>query len=82
VIARFVEDVHTRPLVVVPEPARGTRSILAGTADQTIVMAGDGHAVHVCGRCGAPLLQGVTPSLLFTMLVRCGRCGTHNARPA
>jgi hypothetical protein len=83
VISTSIDDpTDIRPLVVIPEPTPGTRSILTGSEDRTVVMTGDGHVVYACGGCGAPLLEGVHIALLFTMLVRCGRCGRYNATPS
>lgn len=66
-------------LRVIPEPAAGTRSVLAYTGEGTVVMRGSamGHD-YVCGACAAVLLEAVPRGQVRNVVVKCPACGAIN----
>jgi hypothetical protein len=67
-------------LVVIPEPAPGTRTVMNRTGEGTVVFAGQGGPpiTMVCGNCGAPLIEGMAVKQIQGFVLRCNRCGAYN----
>lgn len=66
-------------LVVIAEPALGTRTILQHRRNGTIVVRGSrGEPVWLCGQCGAKLAVGVTRGQLMDAVLVCLNCGSYN----
>lgn len=68
------------PMVVIPEPAPGTRTVMVRTGEGTLVFdAPSGPATTlVCGKCRAPLVQGMRVDQIEGMVLRCNQCGAYN----
>jgi hypothetical protein len=71
---------RTIRLVVIPEPKPGTRSVLNYTGKGTLVMRGDTSpgTTMVCGKCEAPLIEGVGMDQIVDIVFHCNRCGAYN----
>jgi len=69
---------RTIRMMVIPEPAPNTRSVLLYTGPGTVVMRGQWNVTMVCGKCASPLLEGVKTAILQNMVVRCQNCGAFN----
>lgn len=66
-------------LVVIPEPALGTRVILQHGPRGTIVVRGRRHQpIWLCGHCLAKLAVGVTRGQLMDAVLVCEECGSFN----
>ncbi|MEA2536563.1 MAG: hypothetical protein QOF11_797 [Chloroflexota bacterium] len=71
---------RTIRLMVIPEPESGKRSVLELEGEGTLIFNGvDGPPIEmVCGRCGAPLVRGITLEKLHSIVFRCNSCGAFN----
>jgi hypothetical protein len=71
-------------LHVIPEPKKGTRSVLlySGEGTQMITTPNGPGIKLVCGKCDAPLAGGVPVSKIQGMVLRCNKCGSFNETPA
>ncbi len=73
-------EMHLR---AIPEPAPGTRAVLAKGGDWTggqalVTVTGNPRPVRMlCGACGALLAEGVSPGQVRDMVLRCD-CGAYN----
>jgi hypothetical protein len=66
-------------LVVIAEPALGTRTILTHRRGGTIVVRGArGEPVWLCGGCAAKLAVGLTRGQLMDAVLVCASCGSYN----
>lgn len=66
-------------LVVIAEPALGTRTVLQRGPRGTIVVMGSRPApIWLCGRCSAKLAVGVTRRQLMDAVLLCLNCGSYN----
>jgi hypothetical protein len=65
-------------LMVIPEPEPDTRSVFMYVGDGTVAMKGPGNVVMECGKCGAPLVEGVPVSQIRNIVFFCQSCGAHN----
>ncbi len=62
---------------VVPEPAKGTRTVLAPPKNPAISTGGVVDVV--CGKCGAVIAKGMGGPVQFKgVLVKCASCGALN----
>lgn len=70
-------------LIVIPEPEPNTRSVLRSHADvlDTIVMRGNGDIDFICGKCSAPLGQGLQSGQIRNVVLFCKRCKSYNEVP-
>jgi hypothetical protein len=73
---------RTIRLVVIPEPEKGTRSVLIFNGEGTLAMRLAGTSgppvTMVCGNCSAPLTEGITVDQVQNLVFRCNRCGAFN----
>jgi len=71
---------RTIRLTVVPEPKPDTRTVLDYQGEGTVVIrSDDGPPITmVCGKCGAPLVQGVEIATIVSIVFRCNSCGAFN----
>ena len=73
-------------LQVVPEPARGTRTVLRGNGpdmkDSPIMIGEDGDTNLLCGACGQVLAKNIDEGDLANVVLRCTHCEAHNDVPA
>jgi hypothetical protein len=66
-------------LVVIGEPALGTRMILQHGRRGTIVVTGSRREpIWLCGRCAAKLAVGVARRQLMDAVLVCLNCGSYN----
>ena len=67
-------------MVVIPEPAPGTRDVLVMTASPPVPFAkGTADVDYVCGSCHFTLVQRLrTAAQLQNAVLKCPRCGAHN----
>ena len=71
---------RTIRMVVIPEPAPGTRSVINYQGEGTVIFRSTAGPTTelVCGKCGAPLVVGMTVDQIRGMVLRCKRCGSFN----
>lgn len=71
------------PLHVIPEPERGTRSVMVrAPGDDTVFFRSTDLGVEmVCGKCKAPLIVGMDVSRVRRMVFQCARCQSYNETP-
>ena len=70
---------RTIRMVVIPEPAPGTRSVINYQGEGTLIFSGAGAGTTmICGKCGAPLVQGMRIDQLQGLVLRCKACGSYN----
>ncbi len=64
-------------LKVIPEPAEGTRAIIAAPTAPAI-KGPDSENDAQCGQCGTALIVGIPIENIQGMVIRCPQCGAHN----
>jgi hypothetical protein len=76
----MLRSAHPRyRLVVIAEPALGTRTVLQHGRNGTIVVRGPrGEPVWLCGECSAKLAVGVSRGQLMDAVLVCLNCGSYN----
>jgi len=72
---------RTVRMVVIPQPAPNTRSVLLYTGPGTVAMRGQGNVTMICGNCGKPLLENIKTSQVRNLVFRCNNCGMFNETP-
>ena len=67
-------------MVVIPEPAAGTRSVMNRQGEGTVIFAAPNgpNTTLVCGKCEAPLAVGMRVDQIVALVLRCNRCGSFN----
>lgn len=65
-------------MMVIPEPAPNTRSIIVYQGEGTVAMKGPGTTVLECGSCGVPLVEGMRVAQIRQLVFVCPKCGAHN----
>jgi hypothetical protein len=66
-------------LQVIPEPDPGSRAVLVNLGGGTVISQSfDGTDSLDCGKCGAPLMVGVTRSHVNGLVLQCSSCGAFN----
>ncbi len=69
---------HIR-LKVIPPPLHNSRPVFEKTGEGTLLFQGYATGVSFdCGKCSAPLMQGLHPGQVQAIVLRCNACGTHN----
>ena len=67
----------TKKTTVIPEPAQGTRVVMA-PPEAPIIKGGAGQEVWECGSCGT-VLADIQPNVLFANIVlKCPDCGSFS----
>lgn len=68
-------------LRVIPDPGY-ERSTMQREGDGTVVFRGSRTGLsHVCGACGAVLLEGIAGSHVIDLVLRCNGCDAYNESP-
>ena len=64
---------------VIPEPKKGTASVLVPGADGPQVMFKDnGNDTYICGCCSEPICENMQKGQLINLVFKCFSCGSYN----
>ncbi len=64
---------------VIPEPKKGTASVLVPGADGSQVMfKGNANDTYICGCCRKPICENIQRGQLINLVFRCFSCGSYN----
>ena len=66
---------------IIPEPEPSTRTVLAPKSAGLAIKSECGEMTYRCGSCKTKLFEHVDYKHVAAVVVRCGRCGTHNEIP-
>ena len=66
---------------IIPEPEPSTRTVLAPKSAGLAIKSECGEMTYRCGSCKTKLFEHVNYKHVAAVVVRCGRCGTHNEIP-
>lgn len=71
---------RTIRLAVIEEPVPNTRSVFLYEGTGTVAFQGEASPglTMVCGKCGAPLVQGVGMDQIRNIVIKCNRCQAYN----
>ncbi len=72
---------RTVRMVVIPEPAPNTRSVIVYMGPGTVAMRSQGNVTMTCGNCGSPILESVKVGQFRSLVFRCNKCGVFNETP-
>jgi hypothetical protein len=66
-------------LLVVPEPAERTRTVLLQASAPPLFAGEEPEAPdYVCGRCDSALIAKTTKLWLLNIVIKCFNCGAYN----
>jgi hypothetical protein len=66
-------------LLVIPEPAERTRTVLLQASTQPLFTGEEKEAPdYVCGKCDSVLIAKTTKLLFLNIVIKCFRCGAYN----
>lgn len=64
---------------VIPEPKKGTASVLVpGTDGPQVMFKGDADDIYICGCCGKPICENIQRGQLINLVFKCFNCGLYN----
>lgn len=66
---------------VIPEPALGSRTVLAPTSARHALFSSNGPNSYCCGSCGTTLLEKMHYKQVADVVIRCAKCGAFNEIP-
>ncbi len=66
----------TQKTKLIPEPAEGTRTVLATTV--TPLIKGEGEYSYACGKCGVLLVESVSFGQISNIVFKCPNCGSFS----
>jgi len=73
------EITETIQLCVIPEPDPNTRTVFIYSGEGTVVMRGVETGLSMnCGKCSAPLVQGIPRNRILGVVLKCKGCGAFN----
>lgn len=61
---------------IIPEPAEGTRTVIAPAAMPAI--KGEGDTNYLCANCDTKIVEKVGKGQIRNIVIRCSVCGNYN----
>lgn len=63
----------------IPEPAKGTASVLIpGPSGPQVMFKGVGEDTYICGACEEPICENVQRGQMVNLVFKCYKCGSYN----
>ena len=64
---------------IIPEPAKGTASVLIpGSEGPQVMLQGAADVTYICGCCGKPICENVQRGQVINLVFKCFDCGSYN----
>ena len=64
---------------VIPEPPKGTASVLVpGPDGPQVMIKGDADCTYICGCCSEPICENVPRGQIINLVFKCFKCSSYN----